>query len=51
MFPKGPRLLQHQCGLGNLRIADVPLNVPFRCGWEWILLEVSGSRLMKNPQS
>ena len=26
----------------NLRIADVPLNVPVRTGWEWILLDVSG---------
>lgn len=50
MFPSGPRLLQKQCGTETLRIADVPLNVPFRCGWEWISLDVSGSRLAKKPQ-
>ena len=48
MFPTEPRLLQQQYGFGNLRIANVPLNVPVRTGWEWISLDVSGLRSGKN---
>ena len=48
MFPTEPRLLQQQYGFGDLRIASVPLNVPVRTGWEWISLDVTGSRKVKN---
>ena len=43
MFVTGARLLQQQCAMDAYRI-DVPLNVPFCTGCQWISLDVTGSR-------
>ena len=47
MFVTVTRLLQQQCAMGAHRI-DVPLYVPFCTGCQWISLDVTGSRKVKN---
>ena len=47
MFVTGARLLQQQCAMDAYRI-DVPLNVPFCTGCQWISLDVTGSIKEKN---
>jgi hypothetical protein len=48
MFVTGARLLQQQCAMAAHRI-DVPLNVPVRTDYQWISLDVTGSRNGSNP--
>ena len=47
MFVTGARLHQPQCAVTTDRI-DVPLNVPFCTGCQWISLDVTESRKWKN---